>query len=107
MAREIGELLNLSPGTSSADAGAAGGGGKAGGGGGRWKRGRSLPGNRWLHDMMEVAEMMKAERVEIILDEKVSTDRLLLFCFLHARFRLLKRSIAAAAKPYPLAYAVL
>lgn len=81
IAREIGELLNLSPGTgdsristTSADTGVAGSGGKAGGGGGgRRREGRSSssPGDRWLHDVMEVAEMMKAEQMEIILDEKV------------------------------------
>lgn len=75
IAREIGELLNLSPGTSDSRSGTSGtnasSGTGAGGGGGRRKEGRSSPGDRWLHDVMEVAEMMKAERVEIILDDKV------------------------------------
>lgn len=82
IAREIGELLNLSPGTgdnrtgTSLDTAATGtgsgtGSGSGGAGGGRRREDRSSPGNRWLHDVMEVAETMKAERVEIILDEKV------------------------------------
>lgn len=89
IAREVGELLNLSPGTgdsTSADnTGATASGGKAaatgGGGGGRGRRreDRSSPGNRWLHDVMEVAETMKADRVEIILDEKVGV---VIFLFL-------------------------
>lgn len=80
--RDIGELLNLAPGTagnrsSTAAAEAAGGsGGKvagagSGGGGNKGGRPRSSLGNRWLHDVLEVAETLKAERVEIVLDEKV------------------------------------
>lgn len=86
IAREIGELLNLPPrggvgktsrtgaGTGSAEANAAAGiaGGDGGGKAGKRRRGgRSSLGNRWLHDVMEVAEAMKAERMEIVLDEKV------------------------------------
>lgn len=88
IAREIGEILGLSPGAgdnravaSSVDTGAAGGGSKAAGGSsGRARGGRSSssPGDRWLHDVMEVAETMKAERMEIILDEKASIGN----CFL-------------------------
>lgn len=83
IAREVGELLNLTAGTagnrtSTAAAEASGAGGKiAGATGGRGvggkKGGRSSSslGNRWLHDVLEVAETLKAERVEIVLDEKV------------------------------------
>lgn len=82
IARDIGELLNLTAGTtgdrsSTAAAEAAGSGGNiagtgSGGGnkGGRSSSSSSL-GNRWLHDVLEVAETLKAERVEIVLDEKV------------------------------------
>lgn len=70
--REIGELLNLPSGSAAAAAtiDAAGSGGKVSDAGAGTKS-RSSPGSRWLHDVLEVAETMKAERVEIILDEKV------------------------------------
>lgn len=94
VARDIGELLNLSAGpagnraSTPANAEAAGSGGKVtgagGGGGGGGKRGRSSSlGNRWLHDVLEMAETLKAERVEIVLDEKV---RLVLGCCFHFIF---------------------
>lgn len=72
IAREIGELLNLSPGTAAAAAATTDAAGSGGKGAVASTKSRSSPGSRWLHDVLEVAETMKAERVEIILDEKVS-----------------------------------
>ncbi|CAM9856091.1 unnamed protein product, partial [Ectocarpus sp. 13 AM-2016] len=83
IAREIGELLNLSPGNATAAAAAtattdaAGSGGKVSGAGSSTTS-RSSSGSRWLHDVLEVAETMKAERVEIILDEKEYEEQSLL-----------------------------
>lgn len=86
--RDIGELLNLTAGSAGnragtaaaeaagsggdvADAGSVvGGGGKKGGRSSSSSSSSSLS-NRWLHDVLEVAETLKAERVEIVLDEKV------------------------------------
>ena len=121
IAREIGELLNLSPGTgdnrtgTSLDTAATGtGSGSGGAGGGRRREDRSSPGNRWLHDVMEVAETMKAERVEIILDEKVIYCGVVgLRCvsfFFSPRVILRaeqKRATAGAANHRPLAHAML
>ena len=61
IAAEIGEVLALRPGRD--------GGGGSGGDGGR--RCLPPPAYRWLHDVLDVAEAMHADRVEIILDEKV------------------------------------
>lgn len=72
LAEEIGELLNLSPSPTTATDAASGSTDKVSSGGdGSGRPRRSSLGNRWLHDVMEVAETMEAERVEIILDEQV------------------------------------
>ncbi|CAM9350980.1 unnamed protein product [Scytosiphon promiscuus] len=76
LADEISEALNLSPSstTTTTDTASASGGkvtsGGGGGGSGSRRLRRSSLGNRWLHDVMEVAETMEAERVEIVLDEQ-------------------------------------
>lgn len=58
IAREVGTLLNLSPGT------------RRGRATGRGVKSRHL-GNRWLHDVLDIAESLRAERVSIVLDEQV------------------------------------
>lgn len=52
-------MLGLSPGIR--EDGAKGWGGRA----------RSVFGNRWLHDTLDIVETMRAERVFVILDEQV------------------------------------
>lgn len=64
VADDIGKILNLSPATLGGGA-----------------RERSAPsrvslGNRWLHDVLDVADIVKGDKVIIILDEEVSNQQL-------------------------------
>lgn len=54
IAREIGQLLGLSTEKSRSGDSATG-----------------TVGTRWLHDVLHVAESLKADRVEVVLDEEV------------------------------------
>lgn len=69
-AHDVSALLNLSPGSARGPTAVGGEGGSHGA--------NAVLGNRWLHDVMDVAEHVKAHTVEIILDELVSDDQKLL-----------------------------
>lgn len=50
---------------------------RGGGGDSGTRRALPAPAYRWLHDVLDVAETVHAERVEIILDEKVHTSHVI------------------------------
>lgn len=64
--REIGVILNLSRERSD------GGGSVEGANRSAKRKNQDGLGNRWLHDVMDVAETANAKSVDIILDENVS-----------------------------------
>lgn len=63
-AHDIGKLLNLVPKSAASPIADVDG-----------QHPSMTPGNQWLHDVLDIAEVVQAEKVDIILDEQVESAR--------------------------------